>query len=242
MNQFLIPKNTLLTSGEVIELSPEEAHHLRDVQRRKENETIQVTNGQKSFYAQIVSITKNEVTVRLMNEITINKNGSLEIAQSLLKGDTIEWVLEKSVELGVDKIQLLTTSRTISEESPNKRVRWEKIIDAAVKQCGTPSRPTLASTTSLENFIKNSSQDSQAVKIIFFENGGASLKEVLKNNQNTAPHVTALIGPEGGFSEAEVSLAKAHGFIPVFLGQRILRAETAAIVAASLIQYELGNL
>lgn len=242
MNQFLISENETLKSGDIFTLSPEESHHVRDVRRHLINETIQVTNGQKSFYAQIVSITKHEVTIRLMHEIKITKNGSLEIAQALLKGDTIEWIFEKCVELGVDQLQPLTTSRTVSQESPNKRTRWEKIIDAAVKQCGTPSRPTLASTTSLENFIKNSSQDPQTVKIIFFENGGASLKEVLKDNQNTTPHVTALIGPEGGFSETEVHLAKTHGFIPVFLGQRILRAETAAIVAASLIQYELGNL
>ena len=236
MNQFLISSGH--QTGDDVTLSTEEAHHLRDVQRRKVNETIQVSDGSRSFYAQIIHITKFEVTIRLMNEIKIIKHGSLEIAQALLKGDRLEWIFEKCVELGIDTLQPFTSSRTIAEESSNKRLRWEKIIDAAVKQCGTPTRPTLKNTLSFEKFLKENTAD---LKILFWENWGVTLKECF-GNQPPSPKVSVLIGPEGGFSEEEAALAKNHGFVSVFLGHRILRSETAAIVAASLIQYELGNL
>ncbi|QQR79845.1 MAG: 16S rRNA (uracil(1498)-N(3))-methyltransferase [Deltaproteobacteria bacterium] len=188
VNQFFISQGS--KSGDTLILTPEESHHLRDVQRHKANETIQVTDGKKSFFAQIMTLTKYEVIIRLMSEvITPEKKGSITLAQALLKGDGIEWVLEKSVELGVDFIQPFTSKRTIVEsESPNKRQRWEKIMDAAVKQCGTPTRPILKTTLPFEKVLENSSE----LKIIFWEEGGISLKDFLKRNlfilQHTSRH------------------------------------------------------
>ncbi len=239
MNQFFIPKG--FKTGDFVSLPPQEARHLRDVQRRTVGESIQVTDGNVAHYAQITTLSKQEAVVRLLNIVRISDSRSLlTIAPALLKGDAMEWVLEKCVELGVDTIQPFTSRRTIAEkESAHKRQRWEKIVDAAVKQCGTPTRPDLAPTGTFDKILELPAD----VKILFWEEKGMALRDLRKESVDApGTRLLALIGPEGGFTSEEAKQALERGFNPVFLGHRILRAETAAIAAASLIQYEWGNL
>lgn len=168
----------------------------------------------------------------------------LVFAQSLLKGDKMESVLQKAVELGVTTFLPFVSSRTIVEwkKGSDKLRRWRKIVEEASKQCGRAAHMTVEEPRNFETLVKKSATD---LKIIFWEESREPLKAfVSRGVMNCAPTASTMItvGPEGGFSKDEADFAVKHGFHALSLGPLVLRVETAAVTAISLIQYELGNL
>ncbi len=244
MPQFLIPPQK--TVGDRVALAPEESHHVRDVYRRTIGQKLDLTDGQGNrFMGEIVSSSPQGVQVHLLEkkDPEISK-GILNIGQALLKKDKMEWVVEKCVELGVDALLPFSSSRTIAHlEGDKKMERIQKIVQASTKQCGRSTQMKIQAPMPFKNLIAHTKAD---LKFIFWEEKGPSLRSFFENkNPSSAQHlpsVLALIGPEGGFAKEEVEEAEKAGFHTISLGHRILRAETAALVATSLIQYELENL
>jgi 16S rRNA (uracil1498-N3)-methyltransferase len=242
MPQFLIPPGG--KPGDLISFAPKEARHLRDILRLQKGEKIRVTDGQgRRYLASLRSVSKKEVTVLLEEPLPEEAPRSvLEIGQALLKKDKMEWVIQKAVELGAETLIPFVSSRTVvklKDKSPALS-RWQRIADEAVKQSGRGSRMIVQNRVSFDDLIHETAD----LKIIFWEEEGEPVREFFRRGvwpYPPAQKILALIGPEGGFSLEEIEQARHAGFAVLSLGQRILRAETAAIVAMSLIQYELGN-
>jgi len=158
-----------------------------------------------------------------------------------------EWILQKGTELGVSSFIPVITERSLVRETAGearKTERWEGILREATEQCGRGRIPKIQAAVPLNRALVEGKKSHQVCLIAWEKETAGGLKENMPAELHPGQPVTvaALIGPEGGFSEAEARSAMDHGWLPVNLGQRILRMETAAICLAALILYELGEL
>jgi 16S rRNA (uracil1498-N3)-methyltransferase len=151
----------------------------------------------------------------------------------------MELIIQKAVEIGVTKIVPVVSSRCVSrpdKKSLSKKIiRWQKIAKQAAMQSGRGIIPKIGECLSFKDAVENAKGE----KVIFYELGGESVKTILKN---TPEEISIFIGSEGGFSSEEVSLVTENGGKRATLGKRILRAETAPLVALTLIMYETNNM
>ncbi|GAG08590.1 unnamed protein product, partial [marine sediment metagenome] len=157
----------------------------------------------------------------------------------------MEYLIQKVTELGIGAIHPFYSERTVIKLKPeqlkNKMDRWMEIMKSACKQCGRVTLPTLNAPLPFEELI-NTVPNKKTLKVLLWEDEDkADLKRLL-TSMSFEPHVFAIVGPEGGFTSNEVNLAKDAGFQIISLGNRILRAETAAVSLISIIQYEWGDL
>ena len=248
-NGFLMPPQFLITIppgasswGQSLLLSPEESHHVREVFRLKEGDILNVFDGRGNRYSARLGKTEGpRVSILLLEKLPEPEARSVIcLGQSLLKGEKMEWVLQKSVELGVHSFQPFYSSRTIVKGtvSGNKDTRWKRIIESSSKQCGRSSLMEIAPAVSFHDLVIGSKAP---LKIVFWEEETKNLRDFF-GEIHLSPHpplTLVLIGPEGGFSKEEIQEAKDHGFVSLSLGPRILRVDTAAVMALSLVQYEL---
>jgi 16S rRNA (uracil1498-N3)-methyltransferase len=164
------------------------------------------------------------------------------LLQALPEKERMELIIQKATELGVSAIIPFKSERSISLEEreikQKKAHRWQEIAVKAVQQSRRAKVPQVERFQLFEEALEIC--EGNGLKIFLYEKRGENLKEVLKRCQ--AKKVYVMVGPEGGFTEGEVMKAKNRGFIPVKLGQRILRTETAAITFVGILQYELGDL
>ncbi|HXX53126.1 MAG TPA: RsmE family RNA methyltransferase, partial [Thermodesulfovibrionales bacterium] len=159
-----------------------------------------------------------------------------------LKGEKMELVIQKTTELGVNEIVPVTTERSQLKET-RKEPRWRKIAEDASRQCGRSHVPRIHDLVPFcKVFAPSSHYDSGQPKgLIFWEDEGMNLAET-KDILGASTSLKICIGPEGGFTKEEARIARSCGFLTVSLGTRILRSETAAIVATALVQYVWGDL
>lgn len=222
-----------------ITLDAEQTRHLRDVLRLRASENAQIFDGDgKEFLCEIETIERKETRLKVIREISPTAPESdldLTLAVGLLKGEKLDLVAQKAVELGVAKLVPLNTKRAdVKFTSSEKRVeRWRKIIIDATKQCGRARLMEISEPLDFENFIETAN----GARILFVERGGESFSQV-KSNQK----MIAVVGAEGGWETAEIEAARAHGFQIITLLGRILRAETAAISIATILQHRFGDL
>ena len=214
----------------VLRISGDEHHHLR-VSRTQPGEPIDVFDGEGGVWAgEVASVDNKETRIRV---ITARSESvppiELVLAQALIKPASFEWILEKAVELGVTRIIPFRAER--SNAARGRVQRWRRIIVEAAKQSKHYRFPILDEVTNLDSVLAFPA----ASKILFSEKDGTSLKSAVSGGP-----VLYLIGPEGGWGESELQAAGAQGATAVHLGSHIMRGETAAVVAAALIQYELG--
>jgi 16S rRNA (uracil1498-N3)-methyltransferase len=225
-----------------ISISGEKAHYLSTVLRRRPGDTIIVTDQSgSSFTAQIKTITKNLAALEIGALILLETESPLDIIliQGLLKGDKMDLVVQKATELGVKKIVPVISERSQLRET-RKLSRWQKIAEEASRQCGRSRVPVITEPEAFGTAIRQGLPAGSS-GIIFWEQGGVSFSSSLETCRGKK-QISLCTGPEGGFSEEEVKIAADSGFVVVSLGTRILRAETAAITAISIVQYELGDL
>ncbi|MCS7080650.1 MAG: 16S rRNA (uracil(1498)-N(3))-methyltransferase [Chloracidobacterium sp.] len=229
------------TAAEVY-LPDDEAHHAVHVLRIRVGETVNVFDGQgRAFCAVVTEASKRGVRLVPAEPLPSNESPlDLTLAAALLKADKFEWVIQKAVELGVTRIVPLVTRHVepglVRGLSAERLSRWARISREATKQCGrsrltpvTAPRP-LAEVTAMEG-----------VKFFFTEHGGQSWSRIVKGIDTPPSVVTAFVGPEGGWSHDERTRAVADGAHLVTLGRRILRAETAGILAVGLLQSAFGD-
>ncbi len=231
--------------GDRVTLSPDESHHALHVVRLRVGDAVSVFDGRGREVSAVVSrLDRTSVELELGDDLAGGRESSLHLvlAAGLLKGEKFEWVIQKAVELGVSEIVPLITEHVgksaVKQDGPARRLRWERIALEATKQCGrrilTPVRPPISFT----EFLSAATGD--AKKVMFVERDGRPWRDAV----GVSPCATAivLVGPEGGWSGDETVSARDTGFELVTLGPRILRAETAAIVAVTLAQTVFGDL
>ncbi len=224
----------------------DEVKHIRKVLRLKTGDQIMVFDGLgKEYEGTIVEEGPSSVVIKIQNILFSKKDSPLEVtlAQSLLKGEKMDTLIQKSTELGVKEIIPFFSSRSVPLLEKSGRLkrlhRWERIAIEASKQCGRGVVPKIESLQDYSEMLQAVSPGS--LRLILWEGEGIKLKEVLERSEAKVK-IFFVIGPEGGFSRGEVEDAKKNGFIPVTLGRRILRAETASLCLLSILQYERGDI
>ncbi len=199
------------------------------------------------FQAIIVSAGPREVLVTLEKALTQPAPSPVEITlcQALLKSRAMDYVIEKTSELGVNRIFPFSSERTVirlnREKSANKRRHWREIAQGAAKQSNRSAPAEIGPLSSFGELVAKCPQENALKVILWEEEGARDLKGLLKASPPLKKFI-GMVGPEGGFSQEEVRAAKEAGFTSVSLGQRVLRAETAAITMVAVVQYEWGDL
>lgn len=185
--------------------------------------------------AVVATIGPREATVTLRSSGRPARESALDLvlAPALLKGSKMDLVVEKATELGVRRIVPVQSRHTIGERTPLER--WERIALAATKQSGRTTRPAIESPAPLTDVLRRPWPD---LRLIAWERERSHPFAALPAR---ASAVVVVVGPEGGFAEDEIEHARRHGFLTVGLAPRILRAETAAIVATALVQHRYGD-
>jgi len=230
---------------EIIELPKDVTHHVLHVFRHNMEKPITVTGSDNRCGTyQITAEVDGKAQAKLIEYVDANLASYRTIlVQSLLKGEKLEWVLQKATELNVDTIYLVSTANCVAKYDEKKLQskvnRWEKIMLEAAQQCGRNHLPTLVVG---ETLLQALDIESDALKLVAYENeAGQTIKDVLKtlHSDKSVTDVLICIGPEGGYQEKEINAIIKYGGKSVSLGNTILRAETAAIGSLAMIQYEL---
>ena len=238
--RFFAPPSAFNFTKRTVTLTADEARHLREVLRLKPGDEVSVFDGAgKEFRARVAQAQRDFAELELDEEIAPARPESplqIILAVALLKGEKFDLVVQKATELGVTKIVPLITRyadiKLRDESDASKRVaRWQRIALEAAKQSGRAVVPTVDNPTQFESVLCPSSPC-----LLFSEKYGHGLTQIDTDS------VTAIIGSEGGWSDEELDEARAAGAQIVTLGGRILRAETAAITVAALLQHRFGDL
>jgi 16S rRNA (uracil1498-N3)-methyltransferase len=216
--------------GDRLRVSGDEHHHL-SVARAAVGELIEVFDGQGGAWtSEVVVATRKETVLRVVEKRHIQRTGpEIILAMSLIKPSAFELALEKSVEVGVTRFIPMIAHRS-NPTSGRRTDRWVRIAIEAAKQSKRYYLPVIDEPAKFEHILDVSA----ATKIVFAERGGGPLKSALAGSP-----ALCLIGPEGGWTDEELEAARLRGFHLVGLGDTILRSETAAIVGAALLRYEL---
>lgn len=231
-------------------LSPEESHHLVTVNRAKIGETVVAFNGRGTeWICELVSDRKNAATLKVRFHQKANPLlYEITLGQALPKGASMDAIVRKATEIGAVRIVPLESERTQvhldADRSDKKIDKWQSAALEAAKQCGNPFLPEVTPVQKASSFIETA-RGYDLKLIASLQSGAKSLKHVLAAFQAAQGRVPKkvlwLVGPEGDFTPAEMSLAKSAGFEPITLGPLVLRCETAAIYALSVLSYELQN-
>jgi 16S rRNA (uracil1498-N3)-methyltransferase len=214
----------------------EQAHYVSNVRRFKPEDEIMIFDGVGSSYkAKINSINKNEIIGNILSCEYKMPRFSIKLYTSIPKFNRFEWLIEKCAEIGVSEIFPINTKRSVNTTlSENKAKRCEKISIAASSQCVRNDIMKINNQLDFKTACRNAAKDKSFINILAYENES----KMLLNNLLLKPKFTGaniFIGPEGGFENEEVEFAKSIGVNIVTLGDNILRVETAAVVASTLI-------
>jgi len=230
--------------GSRIALPEHAAHHAREVLRLRAGSPVRVFDGEGAeFEATLESVTRQGVLARLAGPAAPRCPESplwIVLALPPLKGDRMETVIQKATELGVSEVRPVVTARTDAAGRPalhgSRQERWEKVASGAAEQCGRAVVPVIHPTETLDALL---AVPFEGRRILFLETPG---QPPLTAEGSRPSSAVALIGPAGGWEPAEAARIQAAGFQAAGLGPRVLRAETAAIAAVTMLQILWGDL
>ncbi|RBA31197.1 MULTISPECIES: 16S rRNA (uracil(1498)-N(3))-methyltransferase [Acinetobacter] len=238
MNRFYI--ETKLNTGNTIELTESVFHHWVRVLRAKVQEKAIFFNGKGGEYrVTLTEINKKNAFVSVDHFEEIDRTAPFKVilGQVMSKGDRMDYAIQKATELGVTTIQLLTSDRCemrLKYDRDQKKLdHWQSVAVAACEQCGMNIVPKVLAPISIEEWIQT---DLPISRFVMAPN--KDQKNVLLDAQ---PELALLIGPEGGLSESEIGLSNQHGFVNWCIGDRVLRTETAPVVALSILNYHFAS-
>jgi 16S rRNA (uracil1498-N3)-methyltransferase len=216
-------------------LTGPEAHHLAHVMRARPGDRVTAFDGGGAeFTAEVLRVGRADVELAILERSEIDRESSIELtlAVSLPKGDRQKWLVEKCTELGVSRIVPLTTARSVAETSPQTASRLARAVVEASKQCGRNRLLEIASPRRWEELVANTTD--VPLRLVAHPGGRTPAKEIVAGGEFPR-QVLAAVGPEGGFTDDEISLAVADGWRLVNLGPRVLRIETAAVLLAGMV-------
>ena len=244
MYQFFVEPEAI--TGNRISITGKDVNHIKNVLRMKEGEELAISNGVdgKEYRCGILSLDEDEILceLRFVKEDAVELPVKVYLFQGLPKADKMELIIQKAVELGVYEVVPVATKRAVvkldAKKEKSKLSRWQAIAEAAAKQSKRACIPQIANVMSFKEAVQKA--DKMDVKLIPYEmaedmSHTRELMKAIKPGQSVA----VFIGPEGGFAEEEIELAKGNGICPVTLGKRILRTETAGMTMLSILMYEL---
>ena len=250
--QFHIPEALITSTGEIkntkIEIIGKEAHHIANVLRFKEGTKVGLFDGiGNKVTGVLISVSQDKILVELHKGKVVSTEPPIDVTlyQALPKKDKFELIIQKATELGIKRIVPIISKRTIvhidSDKAKKKAERWSMIAQEACKQSGRAYIPLVSEPISFNSIFPQ--LNSQLNLIPYELEEKISLQQVLRSFQAKIPKSIAfLIGPEGGWDKEEVQIAIDNGVLPVTLGPRILRTETASLAVLTMILYELGDL
>jgi 16S rRNA (uracil1498-N3)-methyltransferase len=239
--RFFVPPESIRDG--VACLPSDQAHHLRNVLRLRTGDSVEVFDGKGGGYAGEVDFQDAGIYIRRLRSIATHESRvRVVLAAALIKSSKYEWILQKATELGVQEIIPLKTRRSDIEISGGKIAgrmqRWERIVTEASKQCKRSSSPGIHEPQAFPDFLSMEDFSSYA-RFMLYEKASDPWHP---DPQALSEGVVLCIGPEGGWEDGEVGQAKAAGYEIFSLGPWILRAETAAISAVSIIQHHINLL
>lgn len=231
-----------LNTDSFLSLDEAASHHLARVLRANPGDSIIIFNGKGGEYAAVITeINKKDVQVKIGEYSPREAESPLKIqlAQGVARGEKMDFIMQKAVELGAVRLTPLITSRCNVRLDPSrekKRIQhWQSVIISACEQSGRNFLPQLESPMDFAEWISNAKADYRFVL-------SPHVDKKLPANIPAQSTVILLIGPEGGLSDEEVELAIKNGFIPLNLGKRVLRTETASLAAITALQARFGDL
>ena len=239
MYKFFI-ENNQIDNNKIIILGNDK-NHIVNVLRMKKNEKILITNKDTAdtYECKITNINRNEVICIIIekDESIKESNVKIDLYQGIPKSDKMEYIIQKSVELGVNKIFPVNMKNCIAKikDEDKKNNRWQKISEAAAKQCKRNIIPSIEKSVSM-NFLYENIKKYDLVIVAYENEENKTIKDVLKNKD--VKKIAIIVGPEGGLSEEEVLNLINNGAKIASLGKRILRTETAPMAILSMIIYE----
>lgn len=236
----------------IVTIVGDDAHHISRSLRMAVGEQITVCDMQKIEYeCELTNFLSDSVQARVLNSFQCSTEPpfTVHVFQALPKGDKLDSIIQKTVECGLTEMTTFESERCVvrmKDSAEGKKIeRRERIALEAAKQCGRGIVPKIHPTVSFAQAVNEASKAD--IGLFCYEGDGteplaAVLKRILQNNpslRTSVPHVSVVIGSEGGFSQSEASIAKEKGLIPIGLGKRILRTETAASFVLACLVYEL---
>lgn len=244
MNRFFIPPESI--SGCTVTIPNDVSSQIRKVLRLREGEIVQfLDNSGYSYESRIHYLDSKNLNGEIIDKRLADSEPSccISLYIGLTQREKFEWILQKCTEAGVSRIIPMITERSLVRKTSDyseKQERWKKILKEAAEQCGRGMIPEIFSPIPFsEAAVIGSDAD---VSVFCWESEKQkTLCEVLSPVRNTAKHVAVMIGPEGGFSEEEAAVAAGNCWIPVSLGKRIYRMETAAMAAVILSLFIIEN-
>lgn len=244
MYQFFVEPCQI--QGNRIVITGKDVNHIKNVLRMKPGEEISVSNGMdgKEYRCGIEELHEEEIIceLRFIKEEGMELPSKIYLFQGLPKADKMELIIQKAVELGVYEIIPVATKRAVvkldEKKAGNKILRWQGIAEAAAKQSKRGIIPQIQNVMSFKEAVKYSS--CAQVKVIPYElsEGMDKTREIIENLK-PGEDIAVFIGPEGGFAQEEIEEAAGQGIIPITLGRRILRTETAGMTVLSILMYHL---
>lgn len=244
MYQFFVSPGQI--DGHVVTITGADVNHIKNVLRMKPGEEIAVSNGvdNREYRCAIEELSEEAVRCRLLfvKEDGLELSAKVYLFQGLPKADKMELILQKAVELGVYEVIPVATRRAVVKLEPKKAAskiaRWNAIAEAAAKQSKRRIIPRVTDCMSFKQAVEHAA--ALDVKLIPYElSEGMTETRRLIEGVKAGQSVAVFIGPEGGFAEEEIALAKEAGVIPITLGKRILRTETAGITVLAWLMYKL---
>ena len=234
-----------LAVGKMVSLPETPAHHARDVLRLVADDEVTLLNGLGGEYAARLTLVSRKVVqaeVLSYSERDAESPFTLHVAQSLATGDKMDWIIEKSVELGAAHVTPVVAARSVLRLSPERAVRraahWQAIARAACEQCGRNRIAQIAPVAALDAYLTEVKK-AVGLKLMLSPVADIQFRNIPAPAHGTAIHL--LIGPEAGLSDAEEVRARAAGFEGVTLGPRVMRTETAALAALAAVHARWGD-
>ena len=245
MHRVYVPPETIDQPG--ISLSDERAHYIARVLRLRSGDEVGLFDGSgREWLVRLTRVSAGLVQGERVSMLATPPpcDKVVVLGQGLPQGAKMDWIVEKCSELGLSTLVPLHTElsavRSVGQRINERMARWHRVAAAAAGQCGRRTLLKLGTPSSLADFCVRYA--AAAVKIICWEREKSrGVRQVLEAGDDRYP-VAVLVGPESGFTEDEVAAAETHGFVPVSLGPRRLRTETAAVAVTSIIRYSRGEL
>ncbi len=246
MHQFFVEPHQINETDKRVTITGSDVNHIKNVLRMKIGEEIAVSNGQdgREYRCGILSVEDERIVceLRFVKEDGVELPSQVFLFQGLPKGDKMELIIQKAVELGVHQVIPVAAQRCVvkldDKKAKAKTARWQGIAEAAAKQSRRGIIPQVADVVSFAQALQLA--ESMDVKLIPYELAeGMDKTKAIFARLKPGQRIALFIGPEGGFADSEIALAQEKGAVPITLGKRILRTETAGLTVLSWILYFL---